>query len=208
MINRKEIIAILISILVVGFSVNLFDSWNNLGYAFLIVLAVFAVNILAKKIAAYYLDSKIQIKLWEMQKFGFRKHHYLEKPFPIGLLLALLTSAISFGNFIWITPLTFEVEPEVYRASKRHGLYSFSEMTESHIGLIAAAGIFANLVFVFIGYLLGEDLFTKLNIMFAFFNMIPLSNLDGNKIFFGNITLWSFLAALTLIAIGYLVFLV
>ena len=76
-------------------------------------------------------------------------------------------------------------------------------MTEEHIGLIAASGIFANLFLGIIGYLIGFPLFAKLSIWFAFFNMIPISNLDGNKIFFGNLVLWSFLAIITLIGLGY-----
>ena len=42
-----------------------------------------------------------------------------------------------------------------------------------------------------------------INFWFAFFNMLPISELDGNKIFFGSIVFWSFLAILTLIGLGY-----
>ena len=98
--------------------------------------------------------------------------------------------------------LVFDVKAKAYHAAKRHGIYSFSEMTEEHIGRIAAAGIFVNLVLAIAFYFIGGDfgtLFAKLNILFAFFNMIPISDLDGNKIFFGNLVLWSFLAIVTLI---------
>ncbi|MFH1612733.1 MAG: hypothetical protein ABIB46_03245, partial [bacterium] len=71
------------------------------------------------------------------------------------------------------------------------------------IAYIAAAGIFVNLLFAFLAYLIGFSEFAKLSIWFAFFNMIPISNLDGNKIFFGSKVLWSFLATITLIALGY-----
>jgi Zn-dependent protease len=104
--------------------------------------------------------------------------------------------------------LVFDVKPKIYRAAKRHGLYSYSEMTESHIGLIAAVGVIASLVFAVIGYLMGFSEFSRLSIYFAFFNMIPISDLDGNKIFFGSLILWSFLAALVLIGLGYVFFLV
>ena len=87
--------------------------------------------------------------------------------------------------------LVFDIKPHVYRAAKRHGLYSYSEVNESHIGTIAAAGVLTNLVFAVIGYLLGFAYFSKINIYFAFFNMLPISELDGNKIFFGNLLLWA-----------------
>ena len=95
--------------------------------------------------------------------------------------------------------LVFDIKPKVYRAAKRHGLYSFSEVTEYQLGIIAATGIVINLALAIIGYFLGFHTFAQLNIYFAFFNMLPLSTLDGNKIFFGNIVLWSFLASLTLL---------
>jgi len=43
-------------------------------------------------------------------------------------------------------------------------------------------------------------------VYYAFFNILPLSDLDGNKIFFGNLVLWSFIAALVLIGMGYVLF--
>ena len=81
-------------------------------------------------------------------------------------------------------------------------------MTEYHIGVIAGWGILANLFFALIGYLIGFTEFARLNIYFAFFNIIPLSNLDGNKIFFGSFIFWSFLAILTIIGLGYAFFLI
>jgi len=104
--------------------------------------------------------------------------------------------------------MVFDVKPKVYRAAKRHGLYSYSEMTEAHIGLIAAAGVLTNLFLAVISYFLGFETFSRINIYFAFFNMLPISDLDGNKIFFGNLVLWSFLAVLAIIGLGYAIFLV
>ena len=59
-----------------------------------------------------------------------------------------------------------------------------------------------------IGYLLGFTEFSKLSIYYALFNMFPISSLDGNKIFFGNIVLWSFLASLVVIGLLFMVFIV
>ena len=117
---------------------------------------------------------------------------------------------LSVGYVKWLAALVFDVTPKPYRAAKRHGLYRFSEMTESHIGLIAASGILANLFFAVVGYLIGtpEPMnFVSLSVFYALFNMLPISDLDGNKIFFGSIELWGFLASLVLIAVA-LVFLV
>ncbi len=208
MINKKEIAILLVITIILGFLISLIKTLEIFLYSLLAVFLVILINIFAKKIVSYYVDSEIEIKLWEMKRYGYKTHHYFKKPFPIGAFLPILTTALSFGYIVWMACLVFDVKPKTYRAAKRHGLYSFSEMTEHHLALIAAAGIAANLVFAIMGYLIGLGDFARLNIYYAFFNMLPLSNLDGNKIFFGNLTLWSFLAAVVLIAVGYALLLV
>lgn len=208
MLNKREIISIVVVaiILALAFNVKNFSIKTSSLVALAILLAIL-VNLIVKKFASFYLDSEIEMKFWSIKRFGFRAHHHLKNPFPAGIFLPIITTALSLGYFIWMACFVFDVKARAYRAAKRHGLYSFSEMTESHIGLIAAAGILANLIFAVLGYFAGWDLFTKMNIYYAFFNMIPISDLDGNKIFFGEIILWSFLATITLIGLAY-VFLV
>jgi len=208
MLNLKEISSILIAVLVISLILGIFKSFNAFFYLFLAVFFVFAINILAKKISSFYLDSEIEIKLWEIKRYGFKPSSLFKKPFPAGILFPIIFAAITLGNFIWMASLCFEVKPKISRAAKRHGLYSYSEMTESHIGFIAGTGVIANLVFAVLGYFLGFPELSKLNILMAFFNMIPLSELDGNKIFFGSIVFWSLLAAIVLVGLGYMLFLV
>ena len=203
MFNKKEIGFIIVVTLMLGFIFSITRDINSFLYTFLAVLAVVALNVLAKKTSCYYLDSEIEIKLWEVKRYGFKPGRNFKNAFPAGIIMPFITAAISFGYFIWMSCLVFDVKPKVYRAAKRFGLYSFSEMTEYHIGLIAASGVVINLVFAIIGYLIGFNEFARLNIYFAFFNMIPLSDLDGNKIFFGSLVMWSFLAALVFIGLGY-----
>ncbi|MEK6757679.1 MAG: hypothetical protein AABX88_00985 [Nanoarchaeota archaeon] len=200
MLTRKEITSILVATLVIAFAITLVETPKIFLYGLFLVLLVIMINVLAKKITSYYLDSEIEIKLWEIKRYGFVKHRYLEKPIPIGAFFPLISKVFlfPFNSFVWMASLVFDVKAKVYRSAKRHGLYNFSEMTESHIGLIAAAGILVNLFFAIVGYLINFPEFAKLNIYFALFNLIPLSDLDGNKILFGNLVLWSFLAALTL----------
>jgi hypothetical protein len=211
MLTKKEIIPISLIILILSFTVSLIRSWTLFYYSLLSIFLIVLVNILAKKIASFYLDSEIEIKLWQIKRYGFKPNQNFKRPFPTGAFFPILLTAISFGYLTWMASLTFEVKPKVYRAAKRHGLYSFSEMTESHIGLIAAAGIFATLGFAVLGYFIGlpEIMnFVNLSILYAFYNMIPISDLDGNKIFFGNKILWSFLATITLIGVGYILLIV
>jgi len=208
MINLKESIAIVLISIILGFFISLITSFQAFFYSLLIIFIVILINILAKKITAYYLDSQIEIKIWNFQQWGYKKSQYMKKPFPIGIFMPILTAIITLGYVVWSACLTFDVKAKQYRAAKRHGLYTFSEMTEYHIGLIAASGIIINLIFALIGYLAGLTEFARLNIYFAFFNMIPLSDLDGNKVFFGSLVLWSFLAIITLIALAYTILLI
>ncbi len=219
MINKNEIFTILLITLILGFTISLVESPQIFLYALISIFIIITANVLAKKIASYYLDSEIEIKLWEIKRIGLlhfldifptSKSHPLREfkhPFQAGAFMPILVTAFSFGYLKWMACLVFDVKPKIYRAAKRYGLYNFTEMTEYHIGLMASSGIMVNLFLAIAGYLIGFEVFSKLNIYYAFFNLIPLSDLDGNKIFFGSLILWSFLASITLIGLAY-VFLV
>lgn len=209
MFNKKEIYAIISAIIVISLAISFLEV-SILPRIVLSVFIILLVNILAKKIVSFYLDSEIEIRPWEVSRYGFRRHRYFKKPIAAGMILPIALAIISLGNLFWMASLVFEVKPKKYRAAKHHGLYSFSEMTESHIGLIAASGVMANLTFAIIAYMIGFSEFARLSIYYAFFSILPFSDLDGNKIFFGsrNLILWSFLAALVLIGLGYAFFLI
>ena len=205
--EKKEIAQIVAVVFILAFSLSVWN-FNLFLYAVVSFLLIIAINLAAKIVASHHYESEIEVKVWEMERYGFKPGNYFRKPVPVGAFIPILTSLISFGYFTWLASLVFDVKPKSYRASKRHGLYSFSEMTEEHLGNIAAAGILANLAFAIIGYLIGFEEFAKLNIYYAAFSIIPISDLDGNKIFFGNVILWSFLAALLAIVVGFVIFIV
>jgi Zn-dependent protease len=210
MITKKEIIAIFVATLILGFAVNLLESLSTFLYASLAIFVVIIANVISKKITSYYLDSEVEIKLWEFKRYGYKPKHKLSKNFPAGAFIPILSKIFLFpiNGFAWMASLVFDVKPKIYKAVKRHGPYAFSEITENQIGLIAAAGIFINLILGFLGYLIGFSEFATLSIWYALFNMIPISDLDGNKIFFGNTILWIFLAIITAIATLYTFFLI
>ena len=208
MLNAKEILTILIVTAVLALTLSFAKGASVLLVMLLAVFLILLINTVAKKISGFYLDSEIEVDIWKIQRYGFKPTSYLKKPFPAGIFFPIIFAILSLGRVVWLASLVFEVKPASYRVAKRHGLYSYSEMTEDHIGYIAAAGIFANLFFAFVGYLLGFEEFARLSIYYTFFNMLPFSDLDGNKVFFGNIILWSFLAALVLIGLAYAFFLI
>ncbi len=214
MLNKKEffIIALVIIIITIsaGLTLNFPDQWKILLGILLAVTLVIFSNVFAKKIMAYLLDSEIEMKVWEIGKYGFSKDKNSKKPFPMGAVLPILSKIIffPFNAFVWMASLVFDTRPRIYRGAKRFGLYAFSDLTEYHLGLIAASGIAINLILAVVGYFLGFPLFSRLSIYYAFFNILPISELDGNKIFFGNLILWSFLASLVLIGMLFAILIV
>lgn len=210
MLNKKEIGVIILTTIIIAFAITLVSTLQNFLYMSLTVLLVLSINIFTKKIASFYLDSEIEVKLWEIKRYGFKSQDYFKKSFPAGAFMPLISKIIlfPFNSFVWMGSLVFDVKAKAYRAAKRYGLYTFSEMTEYHIGLIAFFGVLANLIFAIIGYLFNFPEFARLNIYYSLFNILPLSDLDGNKIFFGSLIMWSFLAALVLVALLFVIFLI
>jgi hypothetical protein len=214
MINKKEafIIALIIVIttLSLSLSINLIEEWKSVFFTFLVVSAVILSNVFIKKFTAYQLDSEIEMKVWEVGRFGFSKDKHSKKPFPLGAFLPLVSKIIffPFKSFVWMASLVFDVKPRVYRSARRFGLYTFSEVTEYHLGIIAASGILINLVLAGVGYFLGFPLLARLSMYYAFFSILPISDLDGNKIFFGSKIMWSFLASVVLIGMLLAIFIV
>ena len=215
MLNRKEIIIVVIVAVILAFVISMMETIESVVYVLISVLVIFGLNIFAKKIAAYYYESEIEVKLWEIKRYGLigalsRGHpsRDFKRPFPAGAFFPILFAFFTFGVVKWMACLVFDVKAKVHRTAKRHGLWSFSEMTEYHIGLIASAGIMINLTAAVVGYLINQPEFAKLNIYFAFFNMLPISDLDGNKILFGSKVVWSLLAIITAIGMFYALFLI
>ena len=201
MLNKRELLIIPITIIFLAFSISILDLKNLFLSTLLFVFIIILMNVLTKKAVSSLLDCEIEIEGWEFQRYWFKKHDYFRKPVPIGLILPLVLKVVSVGFVNWMASLTYEVKGKIYRAAKRHGLYSFSEMSEAQIGAIAACGIGINLILAIIGYLAGFNYFATLNLTFVFFNLIPLADLDGSKIFFGSKVLWTFLVTLTLLGI-------
>lgn len=217
MLTKKEIASILVITIILAFSITLIQSMDFFLTTLLFVFLIIMINILAKKITGYYFEAEVETKIWEMERYGFwgafaRGFMHPSKKFkqalPLGAIMPIIVKVLSLGYLNWLASLTFDVKAKKYRTAKRHGFYSFSEMTEFHIGLIAAAGILANLFFAIIGYLIGATEFARLNIYYAFFNMIPLSSLDGNKILFGSLMVWSFLISIIFIGLGFAFFVI
>jgi len=201
--EKREIGAIFLSIIVIAIIVSAFQGLGRFLICLLFAAIIILVNVLGKKVAAYYLDSQIEFKLWEFERYWFKPKDHFKRPIPLGIILALVLGLVSLGYIKFMALMEFDVKPAVYRGVRRFGLYSFSEMSERHIGLIAFWGMIANLIIAIIAYLINLPELAKLNIYFMAYNIIPISNLDGTKILFGSKLLWVVSVAITIIALCY-----
>lgn len=193
--------AIIVFAAIAGFGFAIVGNWNLVALSFLFSIIIIFVSVFSKKLMAYLLDSAVEHEIWHFQRFGFYPRAKFDKALPMGIIFPLFLSIFSLGILKAPTLLTYESRARKARASRRFGYYSFAEMTDWHNGIIGAAGIVGVLALSIITYFLptNAEFLTKLAIYYAFWNILPFSNLDGSQIFFGSRTIWSILAAITLI---------
>ena len=193
--------AVIILTIVFSFSSALNSDWNQLSLILLFSTIIISLNILAKKITAHSLDTDVSHSIWDWSRYGLNPHSHLKNPIPIGTILPIIISLFSLGIFKVPTILTYEARALKRRAAKRFGFYSYTELTEWHNSLIGASGIFVLLLLALIAYLLpvNLELLAKMSAYYAFFNLLPISNLDGTQIFFGSRILWTALSTIALI---------
>jgi hypothetical protein len=178
---------------------------GNLFFMLQIFVASFVVVILPlllRKAFAYSLDANVKHRIWHFYRYGYRPGWTLKKEYPFGVIIPLFFAFLGLlANFSMMvfTFLTYETRALKHRAAKRFGYYSYTEMTDWHNALIGASAIVVLLVISLVGYLGDFEVMAKLAAYYAFWNMIPFSDLDGTQIYFGNKVLYYVLAITTLI---------
>lgn len=192
--------AILILTIVSGFSFALKEKWAFLPIIFAFSTIIIVLSVLVKKLTAYLLDANVEHEIWQMSNYGLRPSDHFKKPLPAGILFPLAITLFSLGTVKFMPLLTYETRALKHHASKRFGFYSFKEMTDFHNGLIGAAGILFALLLSLITYLLPAsnlEYLAKMSAYYAFWNLLPISKLDGTQILFGSKILWAVLATIS-----------
>lgn len=201
--NRRElahiVVAILLMFVIAGLEFIIDGNVEKTAQVFIFSFFVVGIPVIAKKAVAYLLDSSVEHKIWHIYYFGVRDKDHFKKEQPFGIILPLLLSAFSLGVFKVMTFLSYETSALKHRAAKRFGYYSYTEMTDWHNGLIGVAGVVSLFFLGLISYLIGFEYLTKMAAYYAFFSILPVSNLDGTQIFFGSRIIWTVLAAISLI---------
>lgn len=206
--NSREIKDIILAIIVLGLVLSVGYKFNivvsTIPKFFLFAAIIILVNVFAKKLMAFALDSDVEHETWKFSRYGIRPHQKFQEEFPLGIILSVFLSLFSLGAIKFMSLLTYETRALKHRAAKRFGFYSFTEMTDWHNGIIGATGIVALLILSLISYFAFQsDILWRFAAYYAFWNMLPISKLDGTQIFFGSRILYSALSIITFIFAAY-----
>jgi hypothetical protein len=201
--NKREILhiiaAIIILAIVSSFGIIFKSGYSQFPKILLFSAIIISVSIASKKFIAFLLDSDVEHEIWQFQRFGWKPHYYLPNKLSFGIIIPLFFTIFSLGFFKICTILTYEARALKYRASRRFGFYSFTELTDWHNAVIGAAGIIAILILATIGYLPGFEYLSKMSVFYALTNLLPFSKLDGTQIFFGSRVLYAAVLVMSLI---------
>lgn len=207
MFNEKEliwiIIVIVISTFIVIFPGNIEDPIIILAPTLIILL-----NVVVKKIAAPYFNLKIEYKVWEMQRYGFYNRSSWKKPFPMGLILPFFIYFMSLG---WIKMLTFlqfdyeNISRQRLLKNKGNMIHRRIEVNESDVAFTAAWGFYALIALSVIAAFLDIRSIAVYSIYYNLWNLIPFSNLDGSRLFFGSFISWVFIIILNALCLAFVI---
>jgi hypothetical protein len=204
--SKKEIAWIIITILIFGFIISLPELSISSPYIFLISAIIVLTSVLVKKISANHYSLKIEHKIWGFKQFWFYEKSKFKKPIPIGLLFPFFIPILSLGIFKPLTFLQFNAKnlPKK-RALKKRGQHRYSEINESDLAFTSAWGFWALILLAIIGIFINQPELSKYSIYYGLWNLLPISNLDGTKLFFGSLINWILLAIAYLISLVVLI---
>ncbi len=208
--NQSEFTRLVLAAVILAVIVS-FNSIINKDFliifpAIITSAVILAANIGSKKLVASFYDADVEHDFWHVHRYGFKPHKHFKRKLPAGVFIPLIATAITLGYLRLMSILSYETCAKKKRAEGKGGFYTFTEVTEWENGLIGAAGIAALLALSFISYWIpGLELLFKMSALYAFWNIIPFSKLDGMQIFFGSRVLWTALALISAVFAAYAV---
>ncbi len=202
MFSKKEIIWIIIAILITGFLIEINEELRLDLIGLLWAAIIILTSVFTKKITAPIYSIKIEHKIWGLKQWWWTKRAYFKKPIPVGLILPFFLSILSLGLIKLFTILQFSSENlSKKRVLKKRGENRYSEINDSDIAFTVAWGFWALLLLALIGFFIKQPELTKYSIYYGIWNLLPISQLDGAKLFFGSFINWLFLAIIYIISL-------
>ena len=162
----------------------------------LICAAVLLSYVIAQKIIAERYGCSTEFRMWSLQRYGFRPYSKFKRPMPIGALVGIIVAFLSSGKLFFAAAGSFEVVEHRYRRVGR----KYINITAMELAKIALSGVLASLLLAYVMAALGFKEFVLVATLFSVFQMIPLPNLDGIKVFFASLPFFAFSAAFVLVS--------
>jgi Zn-dependent protease len=186
MVSKIELRDLLISVVALALAFSQFNLSAFPSFLFIIVL-VFVFHELAHKYTAQRYGCFAEYRMW-----------------PLGIALAL---ASSFTGIIFAAPGATYISPY----SKKKFAFSVAHLTKREYGKISLAGPLTNITVGTVSFLLSFlyplELFSitsQISFFLAFFNLLPLSPLDGSKVIAWNMKIWLAIFAVSLAGVIFL----
>jgi len=140
-----------------------------------------------------------------MHKFMARKFGCMStfKLWPPGILIGTMSMFLKYfwdWNIVFAVPGFAEIMP--YRFGRMG--FKVARTTPKDLGLIAIAGTGMNVFFAVLFKIFPGGIFQTLSLyngLIALFNLIPISPLDGSKIFLWSMVIWLFLVFVSVLAV-------
>ncbi len=163
--SQQEIRDIILATAVLSFAFSRLFNYDFIASLFVVGLAFLAHELIGHKLVAQKFGAEAEFKAW-----------------PLGLLLALVTS---FFGFIFAAPGAVYISPVI----KGKFAFTVHRLTAKEYGLVSLAGPAVNIILgaaffaAGIYYEIGLLLFAaRISFFLAMFNLLPIDPLDGAKV--------------------------
>jgi len=164
------------------------------------VALVVLVHYFGHKWAARRYGTDVIHKIWTVKQYGVHTKAHFRRGIPLGSIFAVIISFLSNGKFFFTAVESFDIKNY---ESARMGRWRL-KVLEREIARIAFAGPVFNIIFAFILQSFNKsgmfDQLILISCLYALYHMIPWSQLDGAKIFFGSLYLYVFGLAFLLLS--------
>jgi len=214
--TKKEIKALLVTIFIVALAFGFDDKkptfdagyWlANLFRMLIIVTIAFLMKEFVRKLVAKTQGFDTEYGLWKIKRYrlkpvpaviNFLGKSWIVRSIPAGAILSVLVTLISKGKLFFVAIGSYDL---IIRKSGRFGKKTF-HITDYDEAKIAVVGPLVNVALMITFQFFNKngmfDSFVFINGMIAAFHMIPVSSLDGAKIFFGSKVMYMFTLAFVL----------
>src|SRR3989344_36120 len=207
MFTKKEIVHLAISVVVLAFVFGFDDGQSIFVFSYLItnlfrILLLVAVSILLRelfiKLTANKFNSKAEYHIWLIERFWFRMKDAIKPGIPFGIIFSLIGAFVSKGKFFFTAIGVHDIKQNLAARAGNKKLL-LGDLQES---LIVLTGIYVSIILIYLGFIFDIEWLAAINFFLALYNLIPFSNLDGAKVFFGSFLLWIF--SVLLVVFSYL----